>query len=134
MDRRYWKQFKNEQIFADFHQYIWRFSGFNILKVIFKSNSLSINKKNQINIKCSLLNKTLSFIKIKIFSIQLWRKLIKLYPMTDYNLQTIEIKYNFSEIIYHVQCPWILKWFAKINDSTPLSKSKKIPKTNPFYL
>ena len=34
-------------------------SGFNILKVIFKSNSVSINKKNHINIKCSLLKKML---------------------------------------------------------------------------
>ena len=30
-----------------------------ILKVIFKSNSVSINKKTHINIKCSLLNKKL---------------------------------------------------------------------------
>ena len=36
---------------------IYLFSGLNILKVFFKSNSLSINKKNHINIKYSLLNK-----------------------------------------------------------------------------
>ena len=34
------------------------------------------------------------------------------YPMT------IKIKYNFSETIYHVHGYW--KWFAEINDSTPL--------------
>ena len=36
---------------------------------IFKSNSVSINKKNHINIKCSLLNKTLHSEKSEIFSI-----------------------------------------------------------------
>ena len=44
---------------------------FNILKVIFKSNSLPINEKNHIDIKCSLLNKTLQFVKTEIFSIKL---------------------------------------------------------------
>ena len=35
---------------ADCHYYIWRFSGFDILKVILISNSSSINKKNDMNI------------------------------------------------------------------------------------
>ena len=35
------------------------FSGFNISKVIFISNSLSINRKNNIHFKCSLSTKTL---------------------------------------------------------------------------
>jgi len=43
-------------------------SAFNALKIILKSNSLSINKKNHINIKCSLLNKKLHFVKTEIFS------------------------------------------------------------------
>ena len=30
----------------------------------------------------------------------------------------MKIKYNFSEIIYHVHGNW--KWFAEINDSNPL--------------
>ena len=48
------------------------FSGFSILKVIFKSNSLPINKKiNHINIKRSLFNKILHFVKTEIFSIKL---------------------------------------------------------------
>ena len=38
---------------------IWHFYPFDIIKVIFKSNSVSINKKNRIDIKCSLLKKTL---------------------------------------------------------------------------
>jgi len=46
-------------------------SEFNALKIILKSNSLSINKKNHINIKCSLLNKKLHFVKTEIFSIKL---------------------------------------------------------------
>ena len=40
-------------------------SEFNALKIILKSNSLSINKKNHINI---LLNKKLHFVKTEIFS------------------------------------------------------------------
>ena len=39
-------------------------------------------KKKIINIKCSLLNKTLHFLMTEIFSIKLWRKPTKLYPMT----------------------------------------------------
>ena len=43
---------------------------------------MAINKKNHINSKCSLLNKTLHSVKSEIFSIKLWRKLTKFYPMT----------------------------------------------------
>ena len=34
----------------------------------------------------------------------------------------MKMKYNFSEIIYHVLGYW--KWFAEINDSTPLLKEQ----------
>ena len=100
---------------------VW-FSGFNILKVIFESNSLSINKKNHINIKCSLLDKTLHYVKTEIFSIKLWRNLPN-YIQWLYFLQTIKMKYNFSDIIYHVHGYW--KWFAEINDSAPLHMSQQ---------
>ena len=46
--------------FCGFSLIFLTFSGFNLLEVIFNSNSLSINRKNHINIKCSLLNKTLN--------------------------------------------------------------------------
>jgi len=42
-----------------------------LILVIFKSNSVSINKKNHFNIKFSLLNKTLHSVKPEIFSIKL---------------------------------------------------------------
>ena len=35
-------------------------------------------------------------------------------------LQTMKMKYNFSGILYPVLGYW--KWFAEINDSTPLNK------------
>ena len=66
---------------VDFHLNAWWFSEFNILKVILKSNSLSINKKNNTHIKCSLLNKALHFVKTEIFSLKLSRKATKLYPI-----------------------------------------------------
>ena len=103
-------EFKNNNILRIFINICtWWFSGFNILQVSFKSDSLSINKKNHINIKCSL-NKTLQFDKTEIFSIKLWRNLSKLYPMTTISSDH-KIKYNFHGY-------W--KWFAEINDSTPL--------------
>ena len=37
------------------------FFGFHILKVIFKSNSLAINKKDCIYIKCSIMNEEIIF-------------------------------------------------------------------------
>ena len=37
----------------------------NIFNLISKSNSLSINEKNHINIKCSLLNKTCTLLRQK---------------------------------------------------------------------
>ena len=89
---------------------------FDILKVIFKSNSVSINKKNHIYIKCSFLNKTLHSVKSKIFSIKLWRKLTKFYPMTTIS------SYHESEIQFfgnHLPCLGYWNWFAEINDSTP---------------
>ena len=56
-------------------------------------------------------------VKSELFSIKIWRKLTKFYPMTII-FQTMKMKYNFSEIIYHVLGYW--KWFTEINDSTPL--------------
>ena len=55
----------------------------------------------------------------EIFSIKLWRKLTKFYPMTTF-LQTMKMKYNFSEIIYRFLGYW--KCFAELNDSTPLNR------------
>ena len=104
----YWNCFWKWQHFADFHKYTWWFSGFNILKVILKSNSVSINKKNHINIKCLLLNKT--FNVNKIFSIKLWRITIKFYPMTMIS------SYHKSEIQFfrnHIPCPRILKMICR---------------------
>ena len=99
----YWKRFWKEQHFADFHLYTW---WFNILKVIFKSNSVSINKKNHIHIKYSLLNKTLHSVKSGIFSIQLWRKLTKFYPMT---IISSDHENEIQFFRYHIPCPRILK-------------------------
>ena len=107
----------------------WWFSGFNILKVIFKSNSVSINKKTHINIKCALLNKTLHSVKSEIFSIKLWRKLTKFYPMT------IISSYHKSEIQFfrnHTPCPRILKlirrnkWFNPPDNENILDPSKTV--------
>ena len=70
------------------------------------SNSVSINKKNHINIKCLLLNKTLHSVKWEIFSIKLWRKLTKFYPMaiiSSYHKSEIPIFRN------HIPCPRIQK-------------------------
>ena len=82
----------------------------NILKVIFKLNSLSINKKNHINIKCSLLNKTLHFFKTEIFSIKLWRKLTKLYLR---NIISSDHKNAIQFFINHLPCPWIWKMIRR---------------------
>ena len=71
---------------------------FNILKFIFKSNSLSI--KNHFKIKCSVLYKTLHFF-------------CKLYPMTIISSDH-KNKYNLSEIIYRVHGYW--KLFAEIKN------------------
>ena len=60
-----------------------------------------------------LIDKALHSVKSEIFSIKLWRKLTKSYPMT-----IMKMKYNFSETIFHVLGYW--KWFAEMNDSTPL--------------
>ena len=75
---------------------------------------MSINKKNHMNIKCSLLNKTLHLVKTDIFFIKLWRKLTKLYPMTTISsVHKNEIQFFRN----HLPCPWILimirrnKWF-----------------------
>ena len=43
-------------------------SGYNILTVILKSNSMSIKKKNHFNINAHLLNKTLYVVETEIFS------------------------------------------------------------------
>ena len=104
--------------FSRFSLIFWMISWFNILKVIFKSNSLSVNKKNQINIKCSLLNKTLHFVKTEKFSIKLWIKLTKFYQMT---IISSGHKNEIQFFRNHLPCVhgyW--KWFAEINDSTPL--------------
>ena len=77
----------------------------NILKVFFKSNSVSINKKNHIDIKCSLLNKTLHSVKSEIFSTKLWRKLTKFYPMT--------IISSDHENEIHLPCLRILKMIRR---------------------
>ena len=97
--------------------YTWWFSGFNILKVILKSNSVSIIKKKSTNIKCSLLNITLHSVQSEIFSIKLWRKLTKFYPMT---IISSDHENEIKIFRNHLPCPRILKWFAEINDSTPL--------------
>ena len=96
-------------IFCGFSLIYW-FSEFNILKVIFKLNSLSINKKYHLNIKCSLSNKTLHFVKTEIFSIKLWWKLTKLIPMT---ITTSGHKNEIRFFRYHLPCPWILKIFRR---------------------
>ena len=73
----------------------------DFLKEIFESNSLSINKKNHINIKCSLKIKHCIFFKTEILSIKFLKKTY--------------------QIIYRVHGYW--KWFAGLNDSTPPVKS-----------
>ena len=62
------KDYQNNKILADF--LIFRFSGFNLLKIVFKSNSISFKKKNHINVNFNLLNKTLRDVYTKIFSIE----------------------------------------------------------------
>ena len=81
-------------------------SEFNALKIILKSNSLSINKKNHINIKCSLLNKKLHFVKTEIFSNKIVRKPTKLYPMT---IISSDHRKEMQFFRNHLPCPWILK-------------------------
>ena len=49
-----------------------------------------------------------------IFSIKMCRNLPNYIQWLIF-LQTMNMKYNFSEIIYHVLRYW--KWFAEINDS-----------------
>ena len=61
------------QLLYSFNLFIWIDNGKYIT---------AINKKNHIDIKCSLLNKTLHFVTTGIFSIKLLRQLTKLYPMT----------------------------------------------------
>ena len=46
------------RIFID--DFYWWFSGFNILKVVLKSNSMSIKKENN-NINFNLLNRSIAF-------------------------------------------------------------------------
>ena len=110
----YWKlydteiAFENNKILRIFINIL--FSGFNILKVIFKSNSVSINKKNHINIKCSLLNKTLHSVKSEIFSIK-EENLPNSIQLLSF-LHTIKVKYNYSEITYRVLGYW--NWFAEL--------------------
>ena len=90
---------------------------------------MSINKKNHINIKCSLLNKTMHSVKSEIFSIKkLWRKLTKFYPMT------IISSYHKSEIQFfrnHIPCPKIMKlirrnkWFNPPAHTLACTSSRK---------
>ena len=86
-----------------------------ILKVIFKSNSLSINKKNHINIKCSLLNKTLHSIR------NILHKTVKK------TYQVLSNDYNFFRpwkwntiLRNHLPCPRILKMICWNNWFNPL--------------
>ena len=108
--------------FSGFSSISWWFSGFNILKVIFESNSLSINKKkNHIYIKCSLLIKHCILLRQKysIF-IQLWRKRTKLFISNDYSFfraKKFSTIFQKSFTMSNVHGYW--KWFAEINDSTP---------------
>jgi len=86
------------------------------LKVILKSNSLSISKKNRINIKYSLLNKTLHFVRQKYSPKKLWRKLTKLYPMTIISSDHKNVIQFFKN---HLPCPWILKIICRIKWFNP---------------
>ena len=103
--------------FCGFSLIFLMISGFNILKVIFKSNSLSINKKNYSNIKYSSLNKTFHFVKTEIFSVKLWRKLTKFYLMT---IISSDHKNEIQFFKNDLPCPWILKmirrkkWFLSL--------------------
>ena len=109
--------FEKNNILLIFNKYTGWISWFNILKVIFKSNSLSINKKNYINIKYSSLNKTFHFVKTEIFSVKLWRKLTKFYLMT---IISSDHKNEIQFFKNDLPCPWILKmirrkkWFLSL--------------------
>ena len=84
-------------------------------------NSLSINKKNHIYIKCSLLNKTLHSVKSEIFSIQLWRKLTKFYPMTIISSdQDNGIKFFRN----YLPCPRMLKMIRRNKWFNPSGESR----------
>ena len=61
------KYFENNNIWRIFINILDDFLDLISSQVILKSNSLSINKKNHINIKCSLLNKTLNFVKTEMY-------------------------------------------------------------------
>ena len=97
---------------------ITTFSGFSLIYLMifwiqyplsnFKSNSVSINKKNHIYIKFSLLNKTLHSVKSEIFSIKLWRKPI---ISNDYNFSDHENEIQFFR--NHLLCPRILKMIRR---------------------
>ena len=84
------------------------------------------------DIKCSLLDETYHFVKTEIFSIKLWGKMTKLYPMTIISSD------HRNEIQYfrnHLTCPWILKiilrnkWFNPPAQSPWLSSIIKLIKT-----
>ena len=73
--------------------------------------SVSINKKNYINIKRSLLNKTLEVRNILHKTV---KKVSKFYPMTIISSDhENEIQFFRNHILGY----W--HWFAEINDSTP---------------
>ena len=80
----------------------------------FKSNSLSINKKNHIYIKCSLLNKTLHSVKSEIFSIKLWKK----------TYQILCNEYNFFR-------PW--KWNTIFRNDLPCPRILKMIRQNKWF-
>ena len=61
------KYFENNNIWRIFINILDDFLDLISSQVILKSNSLSINKKNHINIKCSLLNKALNFVKTEMY-------------------------------------------------------------------
>ena len=71
---------------------------------------MSINKKNHIDIKCSLLKKTLHSVKSEIFSIKLWRKLTKFYPMT---IISSDHENEIQFFRNHIPCPRILKLICR---------------------
>ena len=58
-------------------------------------------------------------VKSEQFFIKLFRKLNKFYPIMTIISSDHENEIQFSEIIYHVL--GYKKWFAQINDSTPLN-------------
>ena len=98
--------FENNNILQIFINILDDFLNLIYSKVIFKSNSLSINKKNQINIKWLLLNKTLHSAMSEIFSIKLWRNLTKFYPMT---IISSDHENEIEFFRNHLRCPRILK-------------------------